>query len=70
MYAVSQTVATLSTFFLMMARNPEVMKRAQAEIDNLTKGERLPTHDDRPRLPYVECMLKEVYRYCFFFFDF
>ena len=50
------------TFFLMIARNPDVAKRAQAEIDNVVGDGRLPTLDDRPNLPFVDCVLKEVYR--------
>ena len=46
-----------------MALNPEVMSKAQAEIDRVTKVERLPTLDDRPKLPYIDALLKEVYRY-------
>lgn len=47
----------------MMVRNERVMKRAQAEIDSITKKVRLPTLDDRAELPYINCILKEVYRY-------
>ena len=47
----------------MMACHPEVVKRAQEEIDRVIGTDRLPTHDDRPNLPYIECILKEVYRY-------
>lgn len=47
-----------------MVLNPEVMKKAQAELDVLTRnGERLPTMDDRPALPYIDAIVKEVYRY-------
>ena len=46
-----------------MDLNPEVMRKAQSEIDRVTKVERLPTLDDRPKLPYIDALLKEVYRY-------
>ena len=46
-----------------MALNPEVMRKAQAEIDRVTNAERLPTLDDRPELPYIDGVVKEVYRY-------
>ena len=42
---------------------PEVMKKAQAEIDLVIGPGRLPELDDRRSLPYLECVLKEVYRY-------
>lgn len=46
----------------MMARNPEVQKKAQAEIDAVIGSHRLPTLDDKGSLPYVERLIKEVYR--------
>jgi cytochrome P450 len=55
-------VSALHAFFLFMTQNPEVQARAQAEIDQVTGGERLPTYDDRERLPYVAALVKEVLR--------
>ena len=46
-----------------MARFPEIQKRAQAEVDELLDGKRLPTMADRPRLPYVDAVLSEVLRW-------
>ncbi|KAI0325964.1 cytochrome P450 [Cubamyces sp. BRFM 1775] len=54
--------ATL-TFLLAMARFPEIQKKAQAEVDALTGGKRLPTMADRPSLPYVDAVLSEVLRW-------
>ncbi|KAI0633181.1 cytochrome P450 [Trametes polyzona] len=54
--------ATL-TFLLAMAKFPEVLKRAQAEVDGLTGGKRFPTMADRPKLPYVDAVLSEVLRW-------
>ncbi|KAF9244242.1 cytochrome P450 [Melanogaster broomeanus] len=42
--------------------NPEVQKRAQAEIDDVVGMDRLPNFDDRPSLPYVEAVLRETMR--------
>lgn len=55
------------TFILMMIHYPEVAKKAQAEIDKVIGNEQLPGLKDRPDLPYVNCILKEVMRYllCF-----
>lgn len=44
-----------------MVRYPEVYNRAQAEIDLVVGAERLPELDDRHSLPYLECILREVY---------
>ena len=52
----------MAIFFLMLAKHPEVVKQAQAEIDKITSQERLPTLDDRENIPYVDCIMKEVFR--------
>lgn len=57
------TTAALTTFVLAMVQNPEVQKRAQQELDTVIGHGRLPTMDDRSRLPYMEALLLEVLRY-------
>ena len=52
----------MATFFQLMAKHPEVVKRAQKEIDRFTHKERVPTLDDRKDLPIVDCVMKEVFR--------
>lgn len=49
---------------MMMVYHPEVAVKAQREIDSIigSDPERLPTIEDRNNLPYLECMLKELYR--------
>ena len=42
---------------------PEVMRKAQAEIDAVVGRDRMPTFDDRKNLPYIRAMLKEVIRW-------
>lgn len=42
---------------------PEVQQKAQAEIDRVVGAERLPTLDDRERLPYVDALAKEILRW-------
>ncbi|CAI7597643.1 unnamed protein product [Penicillium palitans] len=56
------TVSSLSTFFLAMAKFPDIQRRAQAELD-LVVGSRLPILNDRPNLPYVDALMKEVMRW-------
>ena len=46
-----------------MVLYPEVMKKAQAEIDNVVGPDTLPTFGDRERLPYVEAIVKETLRW-------
>ncbi len=43
--------------------HPEVQAKAQAEIDAVVGSNRLPNFDDRPRLPYIDAMVKEVLRW-------
>ncbi|THH08829.1 hypothetical protein EW145_g2435 [Phellinidium pouzarii] len=61
--AVETTEATLASFFLLMTLSPEVVRRAQEEIDLVVGLDRLPTIEDRPNLPYLECIVKEVFRF-------
>jgi cytochrome P450 len=62
-YGFSQTTATMATFCMILALYPDVMKRAQAELDGLTRGERLPTFDDQASLPYIDALFWETLRY-------
>ncbi|EJD06403.1 cytochrome P450 [Fomitiporia mediterranea MF3/22] len=61
-YAVFQTKSALTTFFLLMTIYPEVAKKAQEEIDRVVGKDRLPCAEDRNDLPYLNCVLKEMYR--------
>ncbi|KAH8114929.1 cytochrome P450 [Phellopilus nigrolimitatus] len=60
---VETTEATISAFFLMMTLYPDIVKCAQEEIDRVVGSDRLPTIEDRPNLPYIDCIMKEVYRF-------
>lgn len=51
-----------------MVLNPHIQTRAQAQIDDVigfsdNAGVRLPTFEDRERLPYVNAIVKEVLRW-------
>ena len=46
-----------------MTLYPQVQKLAQAEIDSVIGSDRLPTSEDRARLPYVNAVIKEVLRW-------
>lgn len=48
---------------VMMALWPDIQARAQDEIDSITKGKRLPTFEDQENLPYVDAIMKEVFRF-------
>ncbi len=42
---------------------PDVQRKAQAEIDAVVGPDRMPTFADRPNLPYVDAMVKEILRW-------
>jgi len=50
--AFVQTMTTVSHFLLAMMTHPEVLAKAQKEIDSVVGTDRLPTFSDRPSLPY------------------
>lgn len=54
--------STIATFFLYMILYPDVQRKAQQEIDSVISPYNLPTTTDRPRLPYVNAILKECLR--------
>jgi cytochrome P450 len=53
----------MTMFFLLMVLNPEAQAKAQAEMDKVTGGERLPTFKDRSALPYTEAIMSESLRW-------
>ncbi|KAI0771958.1 cytochrome P450 [Trametes elegans] len=59
----AQTVSAISTFFLAMSCFPEVQRKAQAEIDAVIGHDRLPTFEDKERLPYLNALVLEVLRW-------
>ncbi|THV05395.1 cytochrome P450 [Dendrothele bispora CBS 962.96] len=61
--AADTIVSVIYTFFLAMTLYPEVAKKAQAEIDAVVGSDRLPTLADRSYLPYIEALVKEVFRW-------
>lgn len=48
---------------MLMAIHPGIQKKAQKEIDQLLKGERLPKISDNDNLPYISALIKEIYRW-------
>ncbi|KAI0264146.1 cytochrome P450 [Gloeopeniophorella convolvens] len=65
MYAagVDTTTSALLTFLLAMILHPDVQVKAQAELDSVVGRDRLPTFEDRPRLPYIDALCREVLRW-------
>ncbi|KAG2070224.1 cytochrome P450 [Suillus decipiens] len=57
------TVSTIYSFFLAITLLPDVQKQAQAEINTVVGPDRLPSFADRDSLPYIEALVKEVFRW-------
>ncbi|GJC89782.1 tryptamine 4-monooxygenase [Colletotrichum liriopes] len=65
-YAAGQdtTWSTLIVFVLCMVLHPEVQEKAQRLIDEVVGDARLPTFEDRPKLPYIDYIVQETLRWC------
>lgn len=48
---------------LSLTPQTDVQKQAQAEIDTLTGGDRLPNLEDKEQLPYVQAVVTEILRW-------
>ncbi|CAG9856915.1 unnamed protein product [Phyllotreta striolata] len=61
--AGSETTSnTLSFGFLYLILNPDVQRKAQEEIDRVVGRTRCPSLNDRPNMPYLECVVMESLR--------
>ena len=58
-----QTWHTITTFIAAMLLHPKVQERAHEEIDRVIGRDRLPDFNDRDSLPYLQCVMQEVFRY-------
>ncbi|KAJ5810401.1 cytochrome P450 [Penicillium pulvis] len=50
------------SFLEAMLQFPDVQKKAQKEIDDVV-GDRIPVFEDLDSIPYVRCIMKEVWRW-------
>lgn len=57
------TVSAILSFFLAATVYPEVLKKAQAEIDRVVGSSRLPTFEDRSSLLYIDWIVWECLRW-------
>jgi len=56
------TTATIEWAMAELIRNPEIMKRAQKELDEVVGDKRKVEESDTDRLPYLRAVVKEVFR--------
>ncbi|KAK4152517.1 phenol 2-monooxygenase [Chaetomidium leptoderma] len=60
----SDTTSSLVISFIhAMTKWPEVLKKAQAEMDRVVGEDRTPTWDDYAKLPYIAACVKEAHRW-------
>jgi hypothetical protein len=55
--AVSNNILTVAAICF-----PEILKKIQAELDDVVGRDRMPTFDDERSLPYLVAFIKEVTR--------
>ena len=55
------TAAVLTWALFELAQKPEVMKKAQRELDDVL-GDRMPTFEDIPKLQYIRLIVSESLR--------
>ena len=48
---------------LAMLLHPDIQQKAQNELDTIIGRDRFPTFEDRPRLPFIDAICKEVLRW-------
>ncbi|XP_042483821.1 cytochrome P450 81Q32-like [Macadamia integrifolia] len=56
------TVVTMEWAMSLLLNNPEVLKKAQAEIDTIVGQDRLLNESDVAHLPYLHCIINETLR--------
>ncbi|XP_071452571.1 methyl farnesoate epoxidase-like [Hetaerina americana] len=56
------TLNTLSFAMLYMVLYPDAQSKVQQELDEVVGKDRLPSLEDRPKLPYVDATISEILR--------
>lgn len=55
-------ISAIHGFLLAMTLYPDVLVKAQAEIDSVIGDQRLPLLSDMTHLPYIDAVIREVLR--------
>lgn len=56
-------MSVLASCILGLLDKPEVLKKAQNELDSVLKPGHLPDFDDEPTLPYITAIVMEALRW-------
>ncbi|PPQ93761.1 hypothetical protein CVT25_008141 [Psilocybe cyanescens] len=56
-------MAAVATCILALLNHPEILKRAQEQIDSVIKPGHLPDFEDEPALPFVTAVIRESMRW-------
>ncbi|TEB22313.1 cytochrome P450 [Coprinellus micaceus] len=57
------TVSAITSCILGFLENPDILKKAQADLDRVVKPGQLPEFDDESSLPYITAIVKETLRW-------
>ncbi|KAJ4848863.1 hypothetical protein Tsubulata_036347 [Turnera subulata] len=56
------SAVTMEWAMSLLLNNPEILKKAQEEIDDVVGHDRLITESDMGKIPYLHCIMKETMR--------
>ncbi|TRY61580.1 hypothetical protein TCAL_01476 [Tigriopus californicus] len=60
---IETTSTALVWSFLILVTYPEIQERLYREIQETVGSDRLPTMDDKPKMPFTEAVMQEILRF-------